>query len=67
MINLNPKPHIDQMRKIMRDAINSTWKTVVNGDISSIEQLKLAYARAIQQNSSSQRNVVPMDMHTFQL
>jgi glycogen synthase len=59
------KPHIDAMRSIMRNAINSTWEQTPDGSLSAIRRLELAMAKAFQLRK--QRDGIFVDLKTVKV
>jgi glycogen synthase len=59
------KPYIDQMRTIMRNALNSTWEKNPDGSLSAIRRLELAIAKAFQMRSK--RGHMLLDLQTVKV
>ncbi len=57
---------VEQKRKIMRNAANSSWESTFDGSLSPIERIKRAYGKGMRHRIEL-RGVIPMDLYGLKL
>lgn len=59
------RPYVEKMRRISRNALNSTWEKTPDGTPSAITRLKHAYAKAFERREI--RGLIPTNLKTLKV